>query len=91
VADANGNRAQVGPEEAATQLMAAVTLDLEGRGYPPMVVEAAVARARGMAYYKTKPLSESIKAQGFYDVLVVELYKAEDWLKRELNIAESQE
>ncbi len=91
MAEGGNNGAQVGPEAQATQLMAAVQLELESRGYPPMVVEAAIARARGMAYYRTKPLSDSIRAQGFYDVLTHELYKAEDWIKRELNLAEETE
>lgn len=71
--------------EEATRCLSLTQLELEAKGYPPGIARAAVMRARGIAEYKTRDISPSIREQAFLDILVAELRKAETWTVQEMS------
>ena len=81
--DPSRNGSSLGSLEGAVALLASAELELQAKGYPPSLIRAALARARGTAEYMAERLSEHIREQGFVDLLTREITKAEDWLVRE--------
>lgn len=69
------------PLDRATSLLAIVQLELESKGYPSNLVAVALARARGMAEYKSEPISPDIRGRAFLDLLSDELRGVEPWLR----------
>lgn len=92
VPDSATSRALEGPDylEAATLAQAAAEVELEAKGYASGLVRAALARARGAAEYKVKPISPDIRPRAFYDILGSEITKAENWLLREQSFLDSE-
>ena len=54
---------------------------LVAKGYHPPLVDAAIARARGMASFHTRELSPPLRDQAYLEILPKELHRAEDWLQ----------
>ena len=72
------------PLDEAVRLISITQLELEAKGYPPLVVRAAVMRARGTAEFKTRDISAPIREQAFLDILRAELGRAETWVAQEM-------
>jgi len=75
----------------ATRLLAVVELELETKGYHTPLVKAALARARGMAQCKARPISPNIRDKAFYDLLVDELRDVETWIHQQQQSVVSQQ
>lgn len=75
-----------GPLGECVDLMTLKEVELQAKGYQPLLVDAAIKRALGAATYKTKPISQEIRDQAMLDVLRHELDGAERWLQREMKL-----
>lgn len=76
--------------ETATRMIAATQFELEAKGYPPSLASMAVERARGIAQYKSEPISPEIRGRAFLDLLGHELRKTEDWTLRQQRFLDSE-
>lgn len=77
------------PLDEATALLARTEMELEAKGYSEGLAQAAVARARGIADYKTAKVSPGIRSQAFLDVLRDELTHCEKWIGQEVSQVET--
>lgn len=57
-------------------------LELQAKGYNARLSQVAAERAWGSAWKKAEPISETIRAQAFYDLLQEELRSSEDWCRQ---------